>query len=215
MKAVEIVGDSKLCPKCGQLKPLAAFHRSATNWTKRQSHCAECRNATQRAKLQTFAEQTSAAAAPAPLAIIEPKCEVSDPERAYLAGIIDGEGCVSATYHKSSQAWTCYVTISNTDYRLIEWLDERWIATQCRMRPGTGGHKPTYGWTVTNARVYPVLVAALPFLVLKREQADLVMEWASLARPNVGRRGYPQEIRDRRLELLERIRALNKRGPKS
>lgn len=139
------------------------------------------------------------------------KFPITEADRAYLAGIIDGEGSIMAHHHKSSGAWMVIVTVANTDLRLIDWLDARWHASVCRQRPGTGGHKDCYAWTVTNRRVVPVLEAALPYLVLKREHAEIALRWSAECR-NPGRRGYPPEIKADRERMMLRIRELNRKG---
>lgn len=131
---------------------------------------------------------------------------------AYLAGIIDGEGSIGAHFHKSSGAWMTQLVVTNTNHALMDWLAERWLGNVIRCRPGTGGTKPTYFWQVTNRRVVPVLEDALPYLVLKREHAELALEWAAGCQ-NHGRRGYPPEVKERRLVIVERMRELNRRGP--
>ena len=58
-----------------------------------------------------------------------------------------------------------------------------------------------------------MLTDALPFLVLKREQALIVLELAA-TQQNHGRRGYPIEIRQYRYDLVQQLYALNRKGPR-
>jgi hypothetical protein len=106
------------------------------------------------------------------------------------------------------------VDITNSDRRLIDWVQERWpvghIATANReARPEW---KDVHHWCVTNSPgVRLVLEAAMPYLVIKREQAALALKLASMTR-NTGRAGYtPAEVAARQA-IYDQLRALNRKG---
>ncbi|MDQ3964000.1 MAG: hypothetical protein M3277_08845 [Actinomycetota bacterium] len=96
---------------------------------------------------------------------------------AYLAAIIDGEGCISRgdVQHRQWQ-----VTITNTSPELKRWLRPLggrfyWMPRQAR--PDGTLRRPIWVWKVVAARdVLAVLRAVLPFLVIKRAKAELVIE---------------------------------------
>jgi hypothetical protein len=104
---------------------------------------------------------------------------VSEPTQldwAYLAGIVDGEGSICA--HSDRRGYLHNypaLHISNTDPRLIEWILDRFggsilLMTKNRNRPFTH-----IMWT--GKRMEPVLVGVLPFLVIKKEQAETALSF--------------------------------------
>lgn len=141
-------------------------------------------------------------------------CPLSEPERAYLAGIIDGEGCIFAAIRPDSIQLG--LTIANTDRRLMDWLEARFPDVP-RARPHLSKmrskrEKPVWYWSPTNRKMRPVLRAAWPYLVLKRGQADIAWQLIDSIR-NHGRRGYPAGVRVERMRLAASIGVLNKKGP--
>lgn len=136
----------------------------------------------------------------------------TEPERAYLAGIIDGEGCISAC-QSTGRGFTLYVDVTNTDRRLIDWVAARWPGSTYTTDRSRRGQKDVHRWMAQNAiRVALVLEAALPYLVIKREQAEIALTLAGMRR-NPGRAGYTAGERARMRELYDRLRDLNRRGP--
>jgi hypothetical protein len=51
--------------------------------------------------------------------------EWTETELAYLAGIIDGEGCFTLHREKNSHRFASQLQIGNTDLRLLEWVKTR------------------------------------------------------------------------------------------
>jgi hypothetical protein len=154
--------------------------------------------------------------------IVGPLRALSDAECAYLAGIIDGEGHVGLAHHPASSGkdknhkyewWVPLVAVSNTDKRLLWWLTERFggpVLVQ-KMNPNLAARKQAYVWKVTSQRAAVVLKAALPYLVLKQEQANIVLAFME-THANVGRRGHELATIERRRGLVQQLRDLNRRG---
>lgn len=45
-------------------------------------------------------------------------------ELAYMAGIIDGEGCISL-YYNTKQQYACSLQVGSTSTELMSWIHER------------------------------------------------------------------------------------------
>src|ERR1700747_2590374 len=144
---------------------------------------------------------------------------LSETDRAYLAGIIDGEGSIMMIHHKPRpngngtkwEYWVLRVSVANTDIRLIIWLLEKFgggFSTGKNKRPNQKDH---YQWRLDSKRAEPILRAALPYLILKREQAELALKMISTYKL-VGCKGHPPETIEYRRELATRIKELNRRG---
>jgi|ERR1051326_2927228 hypothetical protein len=101
---------------------------------------------------------------------------VSIEEKAWLAGILDGEGCFACyAGGPSGNAICCNVTVFSSDWRIIARLKDLFNRI-------TGFHIPAYpdrkgGWTLNVTRK-PAICALIPVvarhLVMKRPQAALL-----------------------------------------
>lgn len=147
---------------------------------------------------------------------------LTDAEAGYLAGIIDGEGSIHIRYKKPDLsypvgdrrrwgAWACRITVNNTNADLIEWLQEKFPAHRVAYAIKNPKHKPLHEWRILGKKAAPVLEAALPYLVIKRRQAEIALEFISTM-GTTGRRGHESPVHARRLELEAEITELNRRG---
>jgi hypothetical protein len=104
---------------------------------------------------------------------------------AYLAGIVDGEGSIRSGGYNTKTDWQ--ITVSNTDPNLMEWL--KTIGGRVyvpSMASNQLGHKQCFTWSVHRSNeVVALLMALLPYLIIKREPARRALSamrlW--LARP--------------------------------
>lgn len=119
---------------------------------------------------------------------------------AYLAGIIDGEGTIYAIRRRRSVR----VYVVNTDERLIRWLEREFGGLVYRREP-RHGWKAKFEWHVVSRDVSRILTLVLPYLVIKREQAELGLA----VRSDVEKYPYQRSRRAYRAELCEKIHRLN------
>lgn len=135
-------------------------------------------------------------------------------ERAYLAGIIDGEGQVSivrrTTYHVPC------VRIANTNEALIlrvrQILDLLGIGHCVSYQDRSARHNSKPAWTInveSKPRVLAVLAAVAPFLSAKKEQARLVADWCGTTKR---RRGQSAAEIAADAVIVDAIRKANHRG---
>jgi hypothetical protein len=119
---------------------------------------------------------------------------LTETEKAYLAGIVDGEGAVTIVELRSrGPGYEHYIgslEITNTNMRLVEWVKsrighllERIVIDRRRV---VKGQKPVYRLCFRNQRAEEVLRVIYPYLVIKARQAELVFELRSRMRSNVG-----------------------------
>ena len=116
-------------------------------------------------------------------------------ELAYLAGILDGEGTITISRQprmKQLRPYFCpRVTIVNTWEPLLSWILNRFPVGHSgikRYAPSTGGTKTVYLWSVENRAMRPLLRELLPYLIVKRRQAELVLQWTQPSDTWRGRR---------------------------
>lgn len=110
-----------------------------------------------------------------------PEFHLIDTEAAYIAGIIDGEGCLSIHLtwgrNRSPFAGTT-LGISNTDLRLIEWIrDKLKINHKYSYRDRKRGSKRTYS-LVTGHRNHlkKIIQKIQPYLIVKEQLAVLFLQ---------------------------------------
>jgi hypothetical protein len=143
--------------------------------------------------------------------------DMTEAELGYLAALIDGEGCL--TLDRNGQP---SLQIINTDERIIGWLrvhipvDRESVSVQVQ-RPLW--HKPRWSWRCPSKYVALLLTSLLPYLVCKREQAEILIAVDATIqrgpRPREGGRGgspLTPSVVEFRTAMIARIHVLNRRG---
>ena len=100
---------------------------------------------------------------------------------AYAAGIIDGEGCVRIVARKPrfgrSTQHTLLLMVAQKDGRLVDWLFGNFGGIVYLKNKRTDGTDWIYEWRVTEQKAADVLKDVLPFLIVKKEQAELAIRF--------------------------------------
>lgn len=102
---------------------------------------------------------------------------MNETDRAYLAATIDSEAYVGAQLIKRRKIPVHYAKVEVSqagDFSVLHWLEEKFGGNLSGVRRETERHRGSRRWTVVGSNALRVLEAADPYLVLKREQADLV-----------------------------------------
>lgn len=102
------------------------------------------------------------------------KQEPTSHDYSYLAGVIDSDGCIGIYHWKENAASNRYVltiTIVNTSYELMEWLQDKFGGSCKTRRKVKENHKTTYAWSYNNARAADLLKKVKNFLIVKKAQA--------------------------------------------
>lgn len=134
----------------------------------------------------------------------EIRIDMNDTEWAYLAGIIDGEGCIRLANCGYAKRRVIDLRIYNTDVRLIEWL-----------RDNLGGYAYAHNkkahvcWQVhwSSKRAKVIIEHVLPYLIVKKEQAEIALSFQRLIGKN-GQRVSSDNLSKRDV-LLEAMSILN------
>ena len=139
---------------------------------------------------------------------------VSVVDLAYLAGFFDGEGSVmlqSVRFGRAVPSHRLAIVVDNTAEHALLRFACAFGGSVIRIRPSRANQRGHFRWTASDRRAEAVLRALLPHLHVKRDQADVAL----LFRATVCRRGScrpPQDVLNRRSELVARIHQLNARG---
>lgn len=129
--------------------------------------------------------------------------DISPIDWARLAAFIDGEGCIriaTVKGNKTSSRRVMYVevTITNTDVRLVEWLARTFGGNSvCSRRAGLHQNwSQCFAWSVSSRHATALIEHALPYFIIKREQANVALAFQATILPGrpYGRSGRPAEL---------------------
>jgi hypothetical protein len=147
------------------------------------------------------------------------KSSHTETELAYLAGIVDGEGCfytgmVKQGRYGSGYQFHALLKVSNTHRGLIDYLENTFGGNReyayCKQRANPN-FKPVYSWQATGLMLDYLCPMILPYLIVKRQQCELMIKIRSTYK-NIGSKRLPQEIIDIRLGIVQEMKKLNVRG---
>lgn len=137
---------------------------------------------------------------------------------AYLAGLIDGEGCfyignVKQGRYGSGMQWHSMLKITSCDEVLIIWLENIFGGAKDSRYRWTSKKKftrPVYNWQATGAMLDYLLPQVLPFLIIKKQHCEIMMKYR-LTSKNIGSKRLSDEINQQRIELMKQMRHINSR----
>lgn len=131
---------------------------------------------------------------------------VSETDLSYMAGFFDGEGCIGIYMRK---AWTAQVTVSQIDTDVLD--DFMVLSGNVFMTKVNGGHVSNYTWYGRAA--IQVVRSLHPYLRVKKDQAELFLEYAKYTEQIIPGQHFTPEIRSRIGEIAQELRDLKrKRG---
>jgi len=137
---------------------------------------------------------------------------------AYLAGIVDGEGCfyfgkVKQGKYGNGTQWHCKLAVTSCDKCLTDWLNDLFGGTKeqrYRYTSKRAFERPIHRWDASGLMLDYLLPKILPYLIIKRKQCETMIEIRKTY-ANIGSQRLPDEIVSRREEFLIIMRNLNSR----
>ena len=141
-------------------------------------------------------------------------------EWAYFAGLIDGEGWISIGAHRPNRKGPFlrpYFAIVNTDRKMLEWVARKTtLKVHMENRRVGGRWSPTLGRIIEKRlpaysvqglgyKILPILDGLIPYLITKKDRAELVAKWIRLRLPKPPQSHYTEE----EVKLALRVRRLN------
>ena len=124
----------------------------------------------------------------------------------YLTGFMDGEGTISLQYH--THGIRLRVSAANTHRSTLERIKEiTGVGAVFVAHKATERSQESYTWSVSSRAAYGLLQQMLPYLQIKREQAELcISAYERLLQPHLKFDKTWQQ------EYLDKIAKLNSRG---
>ena len=113
----------------------------------------------------------------------------------YFAGLFDGEGCIGirrSNYRKGRYTALCLVcTVGMANLWMLESLKFAFGGGVYPTKKKQTQHKDLWEWTISSRQALAFLEAVLPYLKLKRAEAEVAINFqkAKINREHCGRRG--------------------------
>jgi hypothetical protein len=133
---------------------------------------------------------------------------------AYTAGIIDGEGNIGiyANNSNGNPVYRMRVRVSNTNTKIIFWLKDLYGGSTGVNKVKSGHNwKPAWYWTISCNTALGFLEQIYPYLILKKEQAEIAIRYQKSKRKRLGRKFNESELAVGQAERIL-MQKLNKRG---
>ena len=134
----------------------------------------------------------------------------------YLAGFLDGEGCILITAATNKRRWTLQVSVSQTELQILLDIQKEYKGTIHVMRHKSAKHSQAWRLVWGSKEALELLEKVFPYLQVKRPQAELVLtEWKPLIQKPGGSKGFrgsvplTPENEAKRLEVKGKISSLN------
>lgn len=146
------------------------------------------------------------------------ECHLTEAQAGYIAGLIDGEGTITVYTRRGegrkSHEMTVKVTVANTRLEMLYWLIGTTGNGYISKASENGIHKTLYTWMLCPEQIRVLLPLILPYLVIKRRQAELVLRILAIRSDFKAEHRYCYS--DAEIEEIfaihQEIRQLNQRG---
>jgi len=132
--------------------------------------------------------------------------------RGYVAGVLDCDGAIWINALKSNNVtrFQLRIAVSNTRPGLLDFFSEKFGGRVGKSKKKNTKWKTEYRWGRSGLPAAEVVSLCLPYLVIKREQAMLALEFASTIIPDNNR--IPVSYHEIRERIYHQMLELNKRG---
>jgi len=128
---------------------------------------------------------------------------ISEIDWARAAAYMDGEGSIlivrrGKKRYDAGKGFYLDVRMTNTDPRLIHWFKERFDGSVIHELRRSKKHRDCYRWHITCQAAARFIEGVLPYLIIKREQAEVALAFQSTLR-GAGTRVSEDAAREREL----------------
>lgn len=144
--------------------------------------------------------------------------DLNEIDIAYIAGIIDGEGCVTISRKKDTMFdinkkfhYIAEIYITNTNEDFIKKIKNILGGSNTLLiNKGVGNCKKCYQirWS-RQADVYKILTCVRDYLIIKRKNAEIVMKFLD---SRLGHNSRTEKYIEYEIDLYTQVREINKKG---
>ena len=96
--------------------------------------------------------------------------------KAYIAGIVDADGCVALRKDKKIYLYP-QVVVSNTHLPLLKMLQKRYNGSITKLKRRKENHTQAYNWRVTTDQARILLRDIIPYMIIKKKKAKIVLKY--------------------------------------
>jgi hypothetical protein len=133
---------------------------------------------------------------------------------AYCAGLFDGEGCIQIVNDKSQgwNSWKLMIQMTSTSIASLNKMIGVFGGTSLVANKGADNNVTqrfvAYHWALNGAKAYEALKRMKPFLVEKKEQADIALKFFVHQKNTTYDRkhGLPAQVIRKREDFLKRLK---------
>lgn len=103
---------------------------------------------------------------------------------AYLAGVIDSDGCINLSYNSNRDNFRFRILVTNTSLDLMLWIRDTFGVGNVRaVRPSKSVKRKTlYEWVCHGKTALPILYGIKDYLIVKKIQCCVAIEYLELER---------------------------------
>lgn len=137
---------------------------------------------------------------------------------AYMAGLVDGEGCFysgKVKQGKYGNGWQFHtaLVIASCDECIIVWLENTFGGkreSRYRWTSKKSHYRPVFNWRAQGPMLDYLCPLLLPHLIIKKRQCEVMIEIRSTY-ANIGSKRLSEEVANKRILLIEKLRSFNSR----
>ena len=130
-------------------------------------------------------------------------------EKAYLAGIVDGDGTVTLMKHHKNETPIPFTGIANNNLELLKWIKSLVGGNICSKKKRLHHHSDSYVLNIRQDRSLRFLDEIKQYLIIKSRQAELITDKYKSVTHRAGK--YTPGMLAKKEELVAEIRRLNQR----
>lgn len=147
--------------------------------------------------------------------LVLPKRNLTETSKAYIAGLVDGEGCITISinrkYSENRFSIQPSVTITNCDKPLLNSVVEELGYGSIKDKTKHKGWKDSYSLVIPVNKICTFINLIRPYLRLKLGQAEKILEYFNYHTP-IGSKNIPEDVWQNRLRVAHEIQYMNRRG---
>lgn len=137
----------------------------------------------------------------------------SEMDLAYLAGLIDGEGCFDIHTDNRNNSSFPRIRVEMTHRETVEWIQQIFPGVKMQsIHRANRNHSDTYRWCVQGPKAITVARLIIPYLKGKRYEAELMLSFPYPDQKPGYNRPLSQDIVDRRKHIHDALREYKTKG---
>ena len=136
---------------------------------------------------------------------------MTETEKAYLAGMIDGEGCITISCSKD-RYFAMFIVLTGTHLGHIKHCAEIVGAGSMRSVKKEFPHADMHNWIVSSTEAQEFLEAILPYLFLNKEQAEVAIKFQREVSLDKYNKYLSKSVIKKRKAYLDHLQQLKRTG---